>query len=160
MPLFWCSGLQPCHPDVKVALWSFHPSSLAPRNRQQTPLWDNLPSTSHHTSSWILDVSPTVTSPRHRFLHRDIHPALSGQSAIYSNGPNPSTTAMTLLTQHWNFFLSKSCFAKTPVHLKQSEKQKVPKRSGECGMRTGLCGRRHYETRESEFRITVQMTII
>lgn len=45
------------------------------------------------------------------------------------------------------------------MHLKQSEKQKVPKRSGECGMRTGLCGRRHYETRESEFRIT-QTTII
>lgn len=138
MPLFWCSGLQSSHPDVKVAVWSFHPSSMAPRNLQQSPLWGNLPSTSHHTSSSILDVSPTVTSPRHRFLHRGIHPALSGQRVIYSN-PHP----LILVPRVWLyshstgiFFLSKSCFAKTPMHLKQSEKQKVPKRSGECGMRT------------------------
>lgn len=159
MPLFWCSGLQSSHPDVKVAVWSFHPSSMAPRNLQQSPLWGNLPSTSHHTSSSILDVSPTVTSPRHPFLNRGIHPALSGQRVIYSN-PHP----LTLVPRVWLyshstgiFFFVKVLFCKNPNASKTVRKAEGTKEKWRVWHEN--CGRRHYETRESEFRIP-QTTII
>lgn len=135
--------------------WWPHPSSLPPQNPQQSPLGGHLPPTSHHASPRVLDASPRGTSSRHGFLHRSIHPALSGHSASCSN---PRAMGVTLLTRHWNL-LSKSCFVKTPLHLKRSQKQKAAKRSGECGVRTGHRGRRHWRPETHSFRITHRTTV-